>query len=68
MAAKVAVDSLLKSVEDAISNLKGVELKSQVDHQKCSHQFGYLANLPDDSFIPKECFLCSKMIKCISHF
>jgi hypothetical protein len=32
LAAKVAVDNLLKSVEEAISNLKGVELKSQVDH------------------------------------
>jgi hypothetical protein len=67
LTAKVAVDNLLKSVEDAISNLKGVELKSQVDHRRCPHQFGYLATLPDDSFIPEECFLCSKMTKCILH-
>ena len=61
---KVAIDSLLESIEESISNLKGVELRSQVDH-RCPYQFGYLADLPDDSFIPKECCLCSKVIKCI---
>ena len=67
MAANVAVDSLLELVEEAISDLKSVELKNQVDHQNCPHQFGYLADLPDDSFIPEECLLCSKVIKCILH-
>ena len=67
MAANVAIDNLLESVEEAISELKDIEPKSQVDHQRCPHQFGYLADLPDDSFIPKECLLCSKVIKCILH-
>ena len=64
LVAKVAVDSLLESVEEVISNLKDVEPRSQVD-QRCPYHFGYLADLPDDSFIPKECCLCSKVIKCI---
>ena len=67
MAANVAVDSLLESVEEVIYDLKSVELKSQIDHQRCPHQFGYLVDLPDDSFIPKECLYCSKVIKCILH-
>ena len=67
MAANVAVESLLESVEEAISELKGIEPKNQVDHQRCPHQFGYLADLHDDSFISEECLLCSKVTKCILH-
>ena len=37
MAANVAVESLLESVEEAISDLKSVELKNHVDHQNCPH-------------------------------
>ena len=65
MAANVAVESLLESVEEAISELKGIEPKNQVDHQRCPYQFGYLADLPDDSFIPEECFVCPRVIECM---
>jgi len=65
MAANVAVDCLLESVEEAISDLKTVDLWSQVDHQRCLHQFGYLADLPNDSFIPEECILCPRVIECM---
>jgi len=67
MAANVAVDSLWESVEEAICELKDIKANSQVDHQRCPYQFGYLVDLPDDSFIPEECLLCSKVIKCILH-
>ena len=66
MAANVAVDCLLESVEEAISDLKTIELRSQVEHQRCPHQFGYLADLPDDSFIPEECLLCPRVVECMA--
>jgi hypothetical protein len=65
MAANAAVNILLESVEEVISDINGIERKSQVKNKTCTHQFGYLANLPDNSFLPKECLLCSKVIQCI---
>ena len=67
MDANVAVANLLESVKEVISDLKNEDLTSQVDHQKCPYYFGYLADIPDDSFITEECLLCSKVIKCVLH-
>jgi hypothetical protein len=65
MSADYVIDSLLETVKDAIFDLKSNELKNKIDLQNCSHYFGYLAKLPDDSSIPEECLLCSKVVECI---
>ena len=31
----------------------------------CSHDFGYLASLPEDVPIPRECLVCSKVLDCV---
>ena len=67
MDVNVAVTSLLESIEEGISDLKNEDTRSQVDYQKCPHYFGYLANIPGDSFIPEGCIFCSKVIKCALH-
>ena len=66
MSADFVIDSLLETVKDAISDLKTSEL-DEINQQRCSHYFGYLAELPDDSSIPEECLLCLKVVECISH-
>jgi len=32
----------------------------------CAHHFGYLKHRPKNMSIPEECFICSKMIDCMS--
>ena len=64
IAAIFVVDSFIETVRDVISDLESNELKRKVD-QPCSHHFGYLTDLPNDSSIPEECLLCSKMVECI---
>jgi hypothetical protein len=64
IAADFVVDSFIETVKDTISDLESNELENKVD-QRCSHHFGYLAHLPNDSSIPEECFLCSKVVKCV---
>jgi hypothetical protein len=63
IAADYVVNSFIETLKDAISDLKSNELESKVN-QKCYHNFGYLADLPPDSSIPKECLLCSKIAEC----
>ena len=67
MSANSALHSLLETVGESISDIQNVELTSQVDNQRCPHHFGYLADLSDNSCIPEECLLCSKVVKCILH-
>jgi hypothetical protein len=31
----------------------------------CSHDFGYLASLPEDVPIPRECLVCPKVLDCV---
>ena len=31
----------------------------------CKHKFGYLGSRPEGIPVPQECFLCSKLLKCI---
>jgi len=49
-----------KSSEEALPTT-GVEMESST---KCTHQFGYLKNLPKNDSIPDECFTCPQYIKC----
>lgn len=67
MSADFVIDSLLETVKDAISDLKSNEIENEINQQRCSHYFGYLAELSDDSSIPEECLLCLKVVECISH-
>lgn len=34
---------------------------------ECSHFFGYLRKIPKNTQIPDECFMCSKMVECLSY-
>lgn len=43
---------------------KKTKTSSQTVPLKCSHHFGYLKNIPKDSSIPKECYICPRMIQC----
>ena len=31
----------------------------------CPHDFGYLASLPEDVPIPRECLVCPKVLDCV---
>jgi hypothetical protein len=63
IAADYVVDSFIETVKDTISEIESNELESKIN-QKCSHHFGYLADLPDDFSIPIECLFCSKVVEC----
>ena len=64
MSADVPLDELLEKVKEAISNHSpDTEGKSQI---KCPYSFGYLAKLPKGASLPEECFLCSKVVECLT--
>ena len=52
MVADFVVDSYLETDKDIVSDLKRNEFENEIDRNKCSHHFGYLAELPTDSSIP----------------
>jgi len=38
----------------------------KTDAWKCTHSFGYLANLPKEASIPNECLTCPRVMECSS--
>ena len=33
--------------------------------QECTHQFGYLKNMPKNATVPNECLGCPKLVRCL---
>jgi hypothetical protein len=62
MTTNVPSDRLLQKVKDAISNQSQIEKTNE----KCPFHFGYISELPKANPIPEECFLCAKLLKCIT--
>ena len=62
MTTTVPSDILLQKVKDAISNQSYI-IKTKT---KCPYHFGYISELPKAHSLPEECFLCAKLLKCIT--
>lgn len=67
MTADVPLDELLEKVKDAISKQQPIKSDKQgTGDKECPHHFGFLAKLEQNATIPEECFLCSKVTKCMT--
>jgi DNA-directed RNA polymerase subunit RPC12/RpoP len=55
-------------VDEAVENetLKTKIEGTAEESPACAHHFGYLKHRPKNMPIPEECFICSKMIECMS--
>ena len=58
----------IKEDEDK-TNTKQIKVEEAIQTEKnknCQHEIGYLKQRSKDTPIPEECFVCSKMIECVS--
>ena len=67
MPSDVPLDEVLEKVKQAISNQSpGISKNDEKGQVKCPHSFGYLSKLPKGASLPEECFLCSKVVDCLT--
>ncbi|MBT0159103.1 hypothetical protein G4O51_03880 [Candidatus Bathyarchaeota archaeon A05DMB-2] len=69
--AEAAKEELERTEEVEVAEPEPVKLEVKTETEEasssaCAHNFGYLKQRPKNTPIPEECFICNKMIECMS--